>query len=81
MRNLILFKNGEEVRTFSHQGPMHKYVDGERQKDHHSRFWALEDGKLTYDYQTQNEIDVLRIVKEKVAELEGAIKDHDCDTV
>lgn len=70
MRSLVLFKNGVEVQTFSHQGPMHKYVDAERQKDHYARFWALEDGKLEYHYRTQNEIEQERELKDRIVALE-----------
>ena len=74
MRVLILFKNGVEVGRFVHQGPMHKYVNLEREKDSYARFWAIEDEKLAYHYRTGKEIETERELKDKIADLEDSIE-------
>ena len=77
MRVLILSKNGVEVGRFVHQGPMHQYVNLEREKDPYARFWAIEDEKLAYHYRTGKEIEHERELNEEIQRLlaiENAIK-------
>jgi len=63
-----LYKNGEWIIDFQDVGCMHSYVDNMRKMEPNAKYEGYVDGKLTYTYRTQNEIESDSKVEEKVKE-------------
>ncbi len=71
--SFILFKNGNSILEFTDKTKLQQYVQKERIGDRYVKFHAMENGRLSHWYRTQQEIEEMHELTRRIVELEERI--------